>query len=78
VSITALPLGVVSIDVSSTKAGFQSISKCIERIGVSSSSGFVLEGVLLLFVNVKNGVVEEVFMIINCCDVEWRGCGMLG
>ena len=45
-SIDVLPLGVVNIDVLSTQTGFQSILNCIERIGVSSSSGFVLPSLL--------------------------------
>ena len=45
-SIVVLPLGEVSIVVSSTHTGFQLISNFIERIGVSSSSGLVLSSVI--------------------------------
>ena len=43
-----------------------------------SAELFCFEGVLLPFVKMIKCVVEEAFMVDNCCDVEWRGCGMLG
>ena len=36
------------------------------------------EGVLPPFVNMVNGVVKEMCVVVYSCDVEWRGCGMLG
>ena len=45
-SIDVLPLGVVSLDISSSQAGFQLISNCIERICVSSFAGLVLSSLL--------------------------------
>ena len=36
------------------------------------------DDVLSPFVYMVDGVVEEVFMVVYSCDVEWRGCGVLG
>ena len=36
------------------------------------------KGVLLLFVYIVYGVVEEDFMVVDRCYVEWCGCGVLG
>ena len=36
------------------------------------------EGVLPPFVYMIDCVVEELLMIVYSCDVEWRGCGVLG
>ena len=36
------------------------------------------DGVLPPFAYMVDGVAEEVFMIVYSCDVEWRGCGVLG
>jgi hypothetical protein len=38
---------------------------------------FCCEGVRLPCVNSIDGVVGEAFMVVNCCDVERRGCVML-
>ena len=43
-----------------------------------SAELFRCEGVLPPFVNMVNGVVEEVFVVVYSCDVELRGCGVLG
>jgi hypothetical protein len=49
-----------------------------EPVIYASTELFCCEGVLPSFVNMVNGVVEEVSVAVNSCDVEWRGCGMLG
>ena len=36
------------------------------------------KGVLLPLVYMVDCVVEEVFMVVYRCDVEWRRCGVLG
>jgi len=35
------------------------------------------EGLSFQFVNVVDSVVGKVFMVVNCCDIELCGCGML-
>ena len=49
-----------------------------EPIVYVSAELFRGEGALTPFVYMVDGVVEEVFMVVHSCDVEWRGCGMLG
>ena len=43
-----------------------------------SADLFRCKGALLPLVYMVDGVVEEVFMVVDSCDVEWRGCGVLG
>ena len=38
---------------------------------------FVGEGFRFPIVNVVDGVMREVYVVVNCCDVEWCICGML-
>ena len=49
-----------------------------EPIIYVSAELFRVDGVLLPFVDMVDGVVEEVFVVVYSCDVEWRGCGVLG
>jgi hypothetical protein len=35
-------------------------------------------GVLPLLMYMVDGVVEEFLRVVYSCDVEWRGCGVLG
>ena len=39
---------------------------------------FRCEGVLPPFVDMVDGVVEEMCVVVYSCDVGWRGCGVLG
>ena len=43
-----------------------------------SAELFRCKGVLLPLVYMVYGVVEEDFMVVDRCDVEWGGCGVLG
>ena len=49
-----------------------------EPIIYVSAELFRGEGVLPPFVYMVDGVVEEVFLVVYSCDVEWRECGVLG
>ena len=46
-----------------------------ESIIYVSAELFRGEGVLLPLVYMVYCVVEDVFMIVYSCDIEWRGCG---
>ena len=43
-----------------------------------SAELFRCEGVLPPFVDMVDGVAEEVFVVVYSCDVEWHRCGVLG
>ena len=43
-----------------------------------SAELFRCEGGLPPFVDMVDDVVEEVFVVVYSCDVEWCGCGVLG